>query len=822
MTRISPTGASPRPVKGGARAVRSWWHSRRAASAIVVLGLGMAATGLTVAPASAASIKAPRSVNQDSERAKLHVATARGNAHVSTFSPRSPTTLTVGSCQPPGPFNFATIQGAINNANPGDTVSVCPGTYTENVTVNQSVTIVGSGLGSTTVEPAVSNPNCGGAGGGSLCAGGSNVFLIQASNVTIQNLTVDGHNPSLTSGVVAGGVDLDARNGIIEDFNAGIFNNTVVQGVAVQNIYLRGIYASSGGTGFDFDHDTVANVQADPSSIAMFNFGGSGTMSNNVVSYANDALSSNWSAGTTFVNNAVSHSGSGVHTDNSNGFGITQADVISGNVISACATDGYGVYDFVPYLAPTISNNTVTGCAVGLGSFGSGGPGVNTAFSGNSVDGTGATVSKGSTLGAYISTTEFGFGDSDVTATLTSNTITNFSGDGAYIEQTGSGPNPHATLQFNRIALNGAGLANASNQTVSAADNWWGCSAGPSAAACNPVTGAGTTTSTPWLVLGIGALPSHTYDTSLITADLTHDNLGADTSGSGHLPDGIIVGFATAVGSLDHATVPTSSGQASAVLSANGQHGAATVTVSLDHDAPTVNVYLIRPSLTITDAALADGLSGTTPMTFTVRLNHAVSTPVTVNYNTVDGTATSSGSGFANPDYDAASGMLTFSPGVTSQPIAVMIHGYPYNEAKETFTVVLSSPSANAVILPGAGVGVGYITNDDARPKVKVTKAVSVAAGDAATFHVRLSAPSDQVVTVQFSTADGTALASGDYTATSGTLTFPVGVSTLPVSVATIVDGQPDSSETFFLKISSPTNASLGTSVKGTATIGAH
>ena len=36
------------------------------------------------------------------------------------------------------------------------------------------------------VEPAVSNPNCGGAGGASLCTGASNVFLVQADNVTHQ------------------------------------------------------------------------------------------------------------------------------------------------------------------------------------------------------------------------------------------------------------------------------------------------------------------------------------------------------------------------------------------------------------------------------------------------------------------------------------------------------------------------------------------------------------------------------------------------------------------------------------------------------------
>ncbi len=49
-------------------------------------------------------------------------------------------------------------------------------------------------------------------------------------------------------------------------------------------------------------------------------------------------------------------------------------------------------------------------------------------------------------------------------------------------------------------------------------------------------------------------------------------------------------------------------------------------------------------------------------------------------------------------------------------------------------------------------------------------------AGTAAlTFTVTLGAASAQVVTVNYATADGTALAGSDYTATSGTLTFAPG-----------------------------------------------
>src|SRR5438132_729 len=98
-----------------------------------------------------------------------------------------------------------------------------------------------------------------------------------ADNVTIERLSLRGDNPSLTSGVVVGGEDLDARNGIITNHLAGTYNNLKVAGVNVKGVYLRGIYASSGGT-FNFTGNSIDNVQGEEASIAMFDFLGSGVM----------------------------------------------------------------------------------------------------------------------------------------------------------------------------------------------------------------------------------------------------------------------------------------------------------------------------------------------------------------------------------------------------------------------------------------------------------------------------------------------------------------------------------------------------------------
>ena len=54
---------------------------------------------------------------------------------------------------------------------------------------------------------------------------------------------------------------------------------------------------------------------------------------------------------------------------------------------------------------------------------------------------------------------------------------------------------------------------------------------------------------------------------------------------------------------------------------------------------------------------------------------------VTVNFGTANGTAT------AGSDYVAASGTLTFAPGVSTRPISVIINGGMNLEATETFSV---------------------------------------------------------------------------------------------------------------------------------------
>ncbi|MBI3406960.1 MAG: DUF3466 family protein [Planctomycetes bacterium] len=117
----------------------------------------------------------------------------------------------------------------------------------------------------------------------------------------------------------------------------------------------------------------------------------------------------------------------------------------------------------------------------------------------------------------------------------------------------------------------------------------------------------------------------------------------------------------------------------------------------LDDDPP--------PSISISDASVVEGNSGTKLMTFTVTLSQASGMDVWVNFATANGTAAVSDS-----DYVAKSGTLYFAPGETTKTITVEIKGDKKKEKDERFFVNLSG-AINGVITDSQGVGT--ILNDD-------------------------------------------------------------------------------------------------------------
>jgi hypothetical protein len=222
----------------------------------------------------------------------------------------------------------------------------------------------------------------------------------------------------------------------------------------------------------------------------------------------------------------------------------------------------------------------------------------------------------------------------------------------------------------------------------------------------------------------------------------------------------------------------------------------------------------VPPSLSIGNATVIEGNSGTTNANFTVTLSEASSKTVTVSYTTADGTATT-----ADNDYSSSSGTLTFAPGDTAKTITVLVNGDTKYEPDETFSVNLSA-ATNATI--ASGTGTGTIQNDDLIPSISLNS-VSANEGDSGTtpfvFTVSLSNPSYQAITVGFASADGTATASdNDYTPSSGTLTFAPGETSKTISVLVNGDTKYESDETFAVNLSSPANATIAVGA-GTGTI---
>ena len=61
-----------------------------------------------------------------------------------------------------GGASYDTIQDAINHASSGDTVTIDPGTYVENLTVDKLIALAGAGQGNTVIEPAFTGADVGG------------------------------------------------------------------------------------------------------------------------------------------------------------------------------------------------------------------------------------------------------------------------------------------------------------------------------------------------------------------------------------------------------------------------------------------------------------------------------------------------------------------------------------------------------------------------------------------------------------------------------------------------------------------------------------
>ena len=172
--------------------------------------------------------------------------------------------------------------------------------------------------------------------------------------------------------------------------------------------------------------------------------------------------------------------------------------------------------------------------------------------------------------------------------------------------------------------------------------------------------------------------------------------------------------------------------------------------------------------------------------------------------------------------YESGSGTrnLTFShtvvePNYSTQGIAVLANTLALGGG------TIRSASGTNAALAHSGLGHDSGHKVDWRPEISVADAQANEGAGSISFEVSLSrafTSSEHRVTVDYATANGTATAGEDYTATSGTLTFAAGDSSKTVSVAVLDDAVDEGEETFSLRLSDVEGAREG-DLEATGTI---
>jgi hypothetical protein len=200
-------------------------------------------------------------------------------------------------------------------------------------------------------------------------------------------------------------------------------------------------------------------------------------------------------------------------------------------------------------------------------------------------------------------------------------------------------------------------------------------------------------------------------------------------------------------------------------------------------------------------------------VTITVLRKGGSSGNLTIDYSTIEGTAT------AGQDYTATSGTLTFNDGETSKSFQIPIVDDAVTEQDETFTVALSNPpSLEALGIPTTLV---VTIQDTTTLPTIVQNDVSVFEGNIGEtremlFTFTLSAATGRSVSADYATSNVSATGSpscdnegADYETASGTITFQPGdTSTVTIPVKICGDTRAEAPEDFRINLSNLSNAS--------------
>lgn len=168
---------------------------------------------------------------------------------------------------------------------------------------------------------------------------------------------------------------------------------------------------------------------------------------------------------------------------------------------------------------------------------------------------------------------------------------------------------------------------------------------------------------------------------------------------------------------------------------------------------------------------------------------------------------TSSGSASAGSDFTPLSVRVTFQPGATSSQVTIAILDDTNAEGDEMFSVILSSPSPDAILAPPTTSVVLIEINDDAGGLVSfVSPGPFIIQEDEGrregVVTIQRAVGSHGNLTVEWQiTASDSSLATSDFQPARGNITMAAGVMTTTLTVRVVDDGLAEEAESFILEL---------------------
>ena len=194
----------------------------------------------------------------------------------------------------------------------------------------------------------------------------------------------------------------------------------------------------------------------------------------------------------------------------------------------------------------------------------------------------------------------------------------------------------------------------------------------------------------------------------------------------------------------------------------------------------------------------------------------AQATIVIERVGTTNGTVTvqfmtqTNGSATINQDFIGVTTTVTFAPGVTNLTVTVPILEDAIVEGNETIPLLLTNLTGPAALSIGNAV-LNIIDNDFNSGNITFSAAQFLASEGAGTVTVTLLRTNGTtgVVSVDYTTQNGTALAGADYVGSSGRVTFGEGQSIVTFDIALLDDVTIEGNESFQIVLSNPTGGAV-------------